>query len=62
MMNSAKSLEFRILESVWPTNGVIRTASDDSCGGRPGTRLQDQHCIPVGGFLGISPLKLIKKF
>ena len=36
---------------------VIRTASDDSCGGRPGTRLHDQHfCIPVCGFLGISPL------
>ena len=36
---------------------VIRTASDDSCGGRPGTRLHDQHfCIPVCSFLGISPL------
>ena len=36
---------------------VIRTASDNSCGGRPGTRLCDKHfCIPVRGFLGISPL------
>ena len=34
---------------------VIRTASDDSCGGRPGTRLQHQHfCSPV--CVGISPL------